>query len=134
LHAWIVTLAVMCVGCTNEDRRSASPAVDVGGQWCGLPVADPMDCRGDEVFYAELAQAGGTVTGQFCEAYGRDCYDIAGGVVAGRTVTFHYEFDDSPGIARVDVDVEVSSDEASMTGTAFSTACDCELDVLLFRL
>jgi len=130
----IVLATAACMACTNGDGRTAGPAASVAGEWCGRPVASPVDCRGDEVFFAVLAQDESVVTGQFCEAYELDCYDIADGVVAGRTVSFHYEFDDGGAVARVDVDADVSTDGDTMTGTAFSSKCACELDLTLFRL
>jgi hypothetical protein len=115
---------------------AANPGGDVTGAWCGIDVADAPSCLGDEVIYAELTQSGGgtgqAVTGMSCDHYnaGSGCYELDGGGMTSRVLTFFYTF----GVNRVDARLTLSEDQQSLAGTYTSTKCVCDVPVTLHRL
>ena len=79
-----MVVAAACFGCSDGEPGNVS------GAWCGNDVATASACVGDdEVFYLELAQAGGVVTGDWCEAYNKDCLPIEDGTFTDGMFTFH---------------------------------------------
>lgn len=115
---------------------AANPGGDVTGAWCGLEVADAPSCLGDEVVYAELTQSGGgtgqAVTGMSCEYYnaGSGCYEIQGGAMTSRVLTFFYTF----GVNRVDARLTLSDDQQVLAGAYTSTKCLCDIPMTLHRV
>jgi hypothetical protein len=130
LRGWLAILPLMaCLACSDGNGGGSSGG-DVSGAWCGLQVTTAAACVGDEVIYAEFAQAGTTVTGQSCEHYLTGCYAIENGSLTGGTLTYDYTF--SPD--RVDASLSLSSDGQTLAGTYASTKCSCDIPVTLHRL
>jgi hypothetical protein len=111
----------------------------VNGHWCGKDADDENECDGDEVFYAELDRHDDepTVSGQFCEAFEKDCYDVGGGRIEGNVLTFKYYF----GGHSVTGTFKLEDDE--LAGGLHSSKCDddpeaepgsCDIPVTLHRL
>lgn len=63
----------------------------MAGQWCGKPVADAKSCRGDDVIFVDLKVSGGTVTGEFCEAYQKDCMPLKQSTLSNDAVSTGFE-------------------------------------------
>jgi hypothetical protein len=101
---------------------------EVEGSWCGRAVETAEQCAGDEVGYVELQQSGSEVSGTFCEAYEWDCYPVEGGSFEDDTLTFSYSF------PPYTVDGELTLDGDTLTGSFFSSKCDCSIPVTLHRL
>ncbi len=112
-------------GCSGESQSSSS---NVSGRWCGAAVGTAAECVGDEVEYLELSQAGDTVTGVVCEAYGKECYDVQAGLAQAGKLTLFYTFSGE----RVDVALDVGN--ATLAGTFTSTKCACSLPITLHRI
>jgi hypothetical protein len=125
-----LTVVLLVVGLACSAGNGGAPGGDVSGAWCGLPVTTAEACVGDEVIYAELGQAGSTVTGQSCEYYLGACYPIENGSLMATTLVFDYTF--SPD--RVDASLILSADGQTLTGTYASTKCSCDVPVTLHRL
>lgn len=98
----------------------------MSGAWCGREVAAATECVGDEVTYLELEQDGASVTGQYCEAFGHECYALAGSV-EGNELTFEYHFSGYTVTATLEIG-------PSLKGTFFSTKCGCEIPVEVFGI
>ena len=113
------------MACSDADETAAG---SVAGSWCGRDVSAPEQCVGDEVEYLELAQSGSQVTGQICEAYGKDCAPIEAGKLSGTKLTFGFDPEDVGGLA----DLELSGDV--LQGTLHSDKCACELPFTFHRL
>ena len=56
---------ILVLSCVGTDREQAARDANNGnvGAWCGLQVGTAAECVGDEVVYAEFAQAGTALTG-----------------------------------------------------------------------
>jgi hypothetical protein len=128
-RGWPAVL-LLAAGLACSEGNGGAPGGDVSGAWCGLPVTTAEACVGDEPIYAELGQAGTTVTGQSCEYYLGGCYPIENGSLTGTRLVFDYEF--SPD--RVDASLTLSADTQTLTGTYASTKCSCDVPVTLPRL
>lgn len=100
----------------------------MSGNWCGRDVAAKEECQGDEVEYLELSQTGSTVTGQICEAYGKDCAPIENGKLEGSKLTFGFSPETVGGLA----DLTLSGD--TLSGNLHSDKCGCELPFTFHRL
>jgi hypothetical protein len=91
-------------------------------------VSTPEECQGDEVEYLELSQSGSQVTGQICEAYGKDCAPVEDGTLSGSKLTFGFSPEEVGGLANL----ELSGD--LLQGTLHSDKCACELPFTFHRL
>lgn len=107
---------------------SADADGEVEGSWCGRAVETAEQCTGDEVVYAELQQSGSAVSGTICEAYEKECYPVEGGNFEDGTLTFSYSFQTNT------VEGELALDGDTLTGSFFSSKCDCSIPVTLLRL
>lgn len=115
-------LAMACSG--GETTAPGS----VAGSWCGREVSTPEECQGDEVEYLELSQSGAQVTGQICEAYGKDCAPVEDGKLSGSTLTFGFSPEEVGGLANLELSGDV------LQGTLHSGKCACELPFTFHRL
>jgi len=113
------------LGCSDAEEAAAG---SVTGRWCGREVSTPEECQGDEVEYLELSQSGSQVTGQICEAYGKDCAPIEDGKLSGSTLTFGFDPEDVGGLATLKLAGDV------LDGTLHSDKCGCELPFTFHRL
>lgn len=117
-----VGVGFLALACSSDD------AGDVTGKWCGREVSAPEQCLGDEVEYLELVQSGSTVTGQICEAYGKDCAPIENGTLEGTKLRFDF----SPATVGGKADLQLSGNQLS--GALHSDKCSCELPFTFHRL
>jgi hypothetical protein len=123
----LVLAAALAFACSGDDGDADSGGhQDVSGAWCGKEVAAASDCVGDEVIYLELEQDGATITGQYCEAFGHECYALAGSV-EGSQLTFEYHFSEYTVTATLLIG-------SSLKGSFFSTKCACEIPVEVFGI
>jgi hypothetical protein len=125
---WSRRLMGLIVGSLVASCSGESVSADVTGNWCGQDVGAKEQCQGDEVEYLELVQSDSSVTGQICEAYGKDCTPIEGGKVDGRKLTFTF----APTSVGGKVDLELQGD--TLVGTIHADKCDCELAFTFHRL
>jgi hypothetical protein len=149
---WQVVLLALISSCSGETSPGSTLTIDdVVGDWCGK-AGDPA-CAGDEAMWLELRAVGGQLTGQLCENPGRDCNAFTSAKVEGDRLTFSYTFgggisyppppalpDGGVGEAgpptvdpgdRVDGDFTVHG--TTMTGTLFSTKCDCTANFTFYK-
>ena len=118
-----------CLACAGKsDGDSSSGAVS--GAWCGREVSSAEECVGDEVFYVELEGAAAALSGQACEAYGKECYALIDATLQGRELTYSYEFSGY----RVDADLTLGADGETLSGVLFATKCGCEIPITLHRI
>ena len=120
-------------GCSQDNIEPEIRQTAIDGKWCGRKVASAADCTGDEVNFVELSQAGtrasAPVTGQWCEAYQKDCYPIEDGTASGTHLSAIYRFGD----VAVMASFELRAPD-QLEGTLFSTKCNCGAPVTLYRV
>jgi len=122
---WALLLSIGLVHCSDP---SGGEATVVTGQWCGREVATAEACTGDEALFLDLVQSGETVTGHYCEAYGKDCYELQSGKFVGGRLTFFYTF----GVDRVDAELHAAQN--TLTGTFTTTKASAPIPVTLHRV
>ena len=115
---------------TDASNSNDASSGNVSGAWCGLPVGTAAECVGDEVVYAEFAQAGIAVTGTACEYYRAGCYPLENGMLVGGHLTYRYTFTPD----HVDADFTLATDGQSLTGAYTSTKCGCQIALTLHLL
>jgi hypothetical protein len=118
-------LGAVAMACSASDGE---PSGSVTGRWCGREVSTAEQCTGDEVEYLELVQDGSQVTGQICEAYGKDCAPIEEGKLSGSRLTFGFDPVNVGGLATLELSGDV------LQGTLHSDKCACELPFTFHRL
>ena len=90
VRGWLAIIPLDRPASACSGLATAAPskaAVTSAAPGASLQVTTAAACVGDEPIYAELAQAGTTVTGQSCEYYlaGSGCYPIENGSLTGET-------------------------------------------------
>ena len=151
--SWVPALTgLLALGCGGDSAAGSTLSIeDVVGNWCGK-LGDPA-CSGDEAMWLELRADGGKLTGQLCENPGRDCNAFTSAAIQGNLLTFSYTFGASieypPPPALPDggvgeagpptvnpgsrVDGRFAVDGTTMTGTLFSTKCDCTANFTFYK-
>lgn len=117
---WVPLLGVLCIGCGSGD--------DVSGNWCANAVKTVEAC---DTLFLELAQDGSDLSGQFCEQYNKNCNPLTKGHVDGSLVTFTYNFGAKD---HADADLGWNLEDTELEGTLLSTACNCKIPLLLYRV
>lgn len=57
-----------------NDAKPAEAKTDFSGTWCGKQVAEASACKGDDVIFMTITQAGDKVDASMCEAFNKkDC-------------------------------------------------------------
>jgi hypothetical protein len=150
---WLPALTgLLALGCGGDSATGSTPSIeDVVGNWCGKE-GDPA-CAGDEAMWLELRADGGRLTGQLCENPGRDCNEFTSAGIDGDHLTFSYTFgasiDYPPSLVLPDggvgeagpptvdpgdrVDGDFTVHGTTMTGTLFSTKCDCTANFTFYK-
>jgi hypothetical protein len=113
-------------GSGGGSEDGTEETLNVTGGWCGIQVTAAVDCIGDEVTYLEFEQNGSAIAGQYCEAFGKDCYPLTG-TVEGTVLTFEYHFSQYTVTGTFEIG-------ASLKGTFYSTKCGCEIPVEVFGI
>ncbi len=109
----VCLLLVACGGAESNTPPPATPAVAspppeapkaespktgenvtaaITGHWCGKDVPDAAKCTGDDVMYLDLKGTGDVVTGEICEAYGKDCTPLKVGSFKGNALALEFAF------------------------------------------
>jgi hypothetical protein len=127
LGAWVL------LSCSGDDG--------VAGSWCGKEVASAEACeeegQGNDMWYAELQESDGAVTGRFCgDGYanasaGSGCVDVSDGVLEGETLTL--TFNDSF-TAELTLDGDTLAGRLLGCSTCDGMPCLCDLPVTLYRI
>jgi hypothetical protein len=98
---------------------------DISGQWRGTAGSDSM--------FLDLSQDGQDVSGNSCEAPGKDCSTIQQGTFADGKLSFYYEWSEAGATPRVTVSLSLDDSGDVLSGTAHSTKCNCDLHTELTR-
>jgi hypothetical protein len=145
-------LGLLALGCGGEAETGSSPALDdVVGNWCAKQ-GDPA-CAGDEAMWLELRAETGKLSGQMCDSPGEDCNALTSAGIEGTQLIFSYTFGASidyppppalpdggvgeAGPPTVDpgerVDGRFAVQGPTMSGTLFSTKCDCTTNRTFYK-
>lgn len=106
----------------SSTSSSSGGTSSFAGKWTG-PV-------GQDSSHLDLQQNGATVTGQACEAPGKDCYAFSG-EAAGDRLTGSYSWMESGKTEKVVVDLR--ADGNALVGKYTVSKCMCTLDASLQR-
>ena len=148
---WLwLPLALGCGGEAEVATGSVAPS-DVVGNWCGKQ-GDPA-CAGDEAMWLELRIEAGKLSGQMCENPAKDCNALTSAGIEGDKLFFSYTFGASidyppppalpdggvgeAGPPTIDpgerVDGRFAVQGPTMSGTLFSTKCDCSMPFTFYK-
>jgi len=110
----------------NVDAAAAPANLDLTGKWRGK-------AGGDSVFL-DVTVAGADVSGNACESPTHDCYVLEGATFVDGRMTGSYSWPESGQTSTVKIDLVMSADGASLTGTYASSKCaPCALAATLTR-
>ena len=111
---------------------TSSSFADITGVWCGKAVEKQEYCKGDDLGFLNVKQVGVGLSGEYCEAYQHDCYQIRGGEVSDKNVKFSIIFHEK-GLQKVNFNLRLLDDNY-LKGTLFSSKCNCDFPASFFRI
>ncbi|MCA9670174.1 MAG: hypothetical protein KC503_31485 [Myxococcales bacterium] len=115
----LLLLTFCALGCGGDD---------LSGHWCAKRVTRPESC---DALYLDVSEDDEELSGQFCEKYGSNCNPLINGKVEGSIVTFSYNIGNTD---RADADLGWNLENTELSGTLYSTRCDCKIPLFLYRI